>query len=330
MIVIRDWFEESREGKAFGILTVAQNFLWVITSVNIGVFQDQLGMGWRGVYWYSGGLSLLIAILTLIFLPGSPSEALKPPRRSGTREREEEREEEVEEATEIVNCACQKLREVKSAEKMTPKNAFKYFATSWHFWLMFISLCCYTYVFELTEWTSVYIYDVLPDLSYGKGNILGASWAIGGTFAALFYGFLYDVLSWRSNSIFLVGFSILLTGICTAMSLTVTYSWPLMLFYQLSFGALLVNPFYLPSSFYATRFGGDKYCGTLSGIFDGSGYALSMLMDASAGPLSDRWGWGSVMLLITLFCLIATITLAMFQYVAAPHKEEFDTKFVVN
>jgi sugar phosphate permease len=78
-------------------------------------------------------------------------------------------------------------------------------------------------------------------------------------------------------------------------------------------GSTITTPYYIPSSLYTTRFGGNKYCGTLAGAFDGFGYLCSFVIDFFIGYVSDEYGWGMALFMMMSLGLLSIITMISYQ-----------------
>ena len=78
-------------------------------------------------------------------------------------------------------------------------------------------------------------------------------------------------------------------------------------------GGSMTVPYYIPCSLYTTTFGGDKYCSSLTGIFEGIGYLAGFFMDILIGYASDLFGWPPVLIVISLCGFISTFLIFVYQ-----------------
>ena len=78
-------------------------------------------------------------------------------------------------------------------------------------------------------------------------------------------------------------------------------------------GLTLATPYYLPASIFSNEFGG-KHCGFLVALVDVAGYFASLPFLIAGGRMVKEWGWQSVIQLLLVVAVVATLTTIWFAF----------------
>ncbi len=92
-----------------------------------------------------------------------------------------------------------------------------------------------------------------------------------------------------------------------------SFEFPLAVVALFFLGLTLARPYYLPASIFSNEFGG-KHCGLLVGLVDVAGYFASLPFVISAGRMVKEWGWQSVIQLLLVVAVVATLTTIWFAF----------------
>eukprot|EP00898_Chlorokybus_atmophyticus_P008593 jgi/Chlat1/8735/Chrsp9S00722 len=272
--LVHENVKECHHGKCWGLLSTASEVGAVAASMGLAALLQRAG--WQGVF--SGAATVMAVVTTsLLFLLQRTSEQQSVGGAGAA-------------------SACVKQGDaVGGPAAQHPladaswREAMRYFSRSSKFWNCLLGVACLQPILELVTIAPLYLVD-----SHGITPVRAAELVAFIPFAAaiaLFSGgFAYDKLTQRQRA---ASMSALLAA---AAALLVSVLALPMLVLRLSLVSLCVSvPYYMPSAVFSTKFGGSKYCGTVSALLDSAGFATSMALLGGCGWLAETRGWSWVM-----------------------------------
>jgi MFS transporter, OPA family, glycerol-3-phosphate transporter len=277
------WFPYTSYATVMGILSLSFLFGDALARRFLGLL-IRWGLGWRGVFWVSGGVLLAIFLLNLVLLRESRSEIG-----------------ESEPAVNPMNVFAG------GAEEARPRGIGALlgpFLRSPAFWLVCLLSLCATLVRETFNlWTPTYLHAMA-----GYGEAQAAEWSAAfpffGGISVLAAGFLGDRFGPSGRSrVMAAGFLLAAAGL-VGLALRRQSDPGSMAVWLVSLVALgLIGPYSYLAGAMALDFGGRQGSAVASGLIDGIGYLGGVLAGDSVARVSVAFGWQ------TAFAVLAGVTL---------------------
>lgn len=291
--LISAWYPPSKFGKVWGIISTSSRLSSVLSMFLLGLLVARLP--WPGLFYASGCGSLAVVAVIFFFLKARPADVGLPAGKAAA-----------------PKYAAQEANQGSAAQ------ALKHFLKSRRFYLMCVSLMATTVMMEFIGFLPLYMRETFG-LDPSVAASASAAFPAGCLLALVGGGFLYDGVSRRGRIVLLGALLAASTG-CLALlwflpglglaggALTVAATATLF-----CFGLAVAPAYYLPMSIFSVEFGG-AHCGLLIGLIDATGYAASMVYQATGGHMVESGGWSQMLALLLLCSLVAIVTTVWFAY----------------
>lgn len=266
------WFEASRLGRIWGIISTSSRASSVLSSLLLGGLLTVLP--WRWLFFIAGAITLAVAVVCFFSLNDSPrAVGLEAPSAGRAGERETS------------------VREW--AESLPSTLAF--FARSDRVRLICASIVALTLQMEFLSFLPLYMAEVHA-LEPGMAGMASSAFPAGSFLSVLVGGAIYDRLGARQR-VRVIG-AFLATG---ALAVGVLLGLPelqlgpaaalgVAIFATFAFGFAVSPAYYIPMSVFSIEFGRSR-SGVLIGWIDACGYGATMIFAPLAGALLEARGW---------------------------------------
>ena len=139
---------------------------------------------------------------------------------------------------------------------------------------------------------------------------------------------MYKTLSARRQVNLVTGMNVCGAGLpfilaLNALKVIPALSNAVILFILTLWGVCWSLPFYLPPGIVALRLGGKEHSALLTNVFDGAGFALAAVYSIFAMKLGRKGDWCPIMLALSAFGLISTVTMRHAMNTEESQKVEF-------
>lgn len=291
--LIAAWYEPSRYGKVWGVISTSSRLSSVLSTLLLGALLARASWPW--IFFAAGTLTAVVAAAVFFFLKGSPADAGLPP----------------------PSAAADGKPAPHALDGMSLKEALIYFLRSGRVWLMCVSMVCTTILMEVIGFLPLYLKETLA-ISPAQAATASSVFPAGCFVALLAGGFVYDKVS-RKGRAPLLGGMLALSALCLAILFAMgrvppapTAAFAATAVILFLYGLTVAPAYYLPMSVFSIEHGG-KHCGVLIGLIDAAGYFAAMLFQFGGGALIDRpGGWQSLLILLMGTAVLAAASTAWF------------------
>jgi sugar phosphate permease len=249
------WFSYSAYGTAMGIISLSFLFGDAASRYFIGWLIDDVGLGWRGVFWVAAGVLSVLWVVNAALIRESPGELGLPEPRTNPDNLFGE-----------------------LGEDPHPESAGSLWSTlarSPAFWTVCVLSLCLTFLREtFNTWTPTYLVEGVG-LSAGVGAKRSALFPLFGGVSVILAGYLGDRLGRRGRAaIILVGVALcaVALGVLGSASFAGRPYPAIVLVTLVAF--LSIGPYSYLAGALSLDFGGKRGAATACGIIDGVGYLL--------------------------------------------------------
>ena len=297
--LIAAWYPSNKYGRVWGIISTSSRLSSTLSLFVLGLLVSIFS--WNNIFRIAGLVGLATVGLIFFLLKGRPKDVgLAPP----VRPAEEEEDSQAEEEHFLDQCNLHQ--------------ALWAFTLSGRFWLICLSLMCTTVLMEFIGFLPIFLresFRVAPSVAASATSVFPA----GCLLALIGGGFIYDKVT-RKGRIALLGGLLAVSCLCIvalwmlpSFAISVNFRLALAIIALFFFGLTVAPAYYLPMSIFSIEFGG-KHCGLLIGLIDATGYGASMLYQFAGGKMVDQRGWQSMLILLFVVALAATLITIWFTY----------------
>lgn len=290
---IGEWYEPERNGTIMGIISINFQFGIVVASVFCG-YLVQLGVGWKGLFYYPALVMTGVAIWSYFASKSSPQDVVPGVRFGRT-------------ASDRKALAHFHLDD--------HKPSFRELVSTLLQIRMFRQILVFSFLSHLLRsifmfWTPKFLVDI------GMGNVAAAMgsavFPLLGCFGTIFLGWYTDHYAKNGDRarmmwIMLIGLTLSLLVVARLAGQGLEHSYLLILFLGLS-GFFLYGPYSMSGGCLSLDIAGAAGAGTCTGMIDGVGYIGGALAAWGAGVLSDRLGWSQVFYVLSGFAVLAVLS----------------------
>ena len=289
---IGSWFEASRLGRIWGIISTSSRASSVLSSLLLGGLLTVLP--WRWLFFVAGAITLVVAVVCFVSLKGSPKEVgLEAPSEESPGD-----------------------GETNSGWSGSLASTIAFFAGSGRVRLICVSIFTLTLQMEFLSFLPLYMAEV-HTLEAGIAGIASSAFPAGSFLSVLVGGAIYDRLSARQR-VRIVG-ALLATG---ALSVGLLLGLPeLQLRPAVALGVAILGTFvfgfavspayYIPMSVFSIEFGRSR-SGALIGWIDACGYGATMIFAPLAGALLEAAGWPTFLVALLGVSVLSLVFLTGF------------------
>ncbi len=287
------WFSYSAYGTVMGVISLSFLFGDAVARAFMGLLIDA-GLGWRGIFWVTGGVLAVLWVINAGLIRESPGELGLP-----------------EPETNPGNLFGE-LGNDPNPESAGPLLAT--LARSPAFWVVCLMSLGATLLREtFNNWTPTYLVQGVG-LSDGAAARMSSLFPLFGGVSVLLAGFLSDRFGRGGRAaVILVG--MLLCGLALAVLGSFNFMGrsveALVLVASVAF--LLIGPYSYMAGAISLDFGGKRGGATACGIIDGVGYLLGgVLAGGVIGEMLTRSGWQGVFHGLAAVALLTGLVAAVF------------------
>ena len=288
-LLINQWFPKHHHGKSWGIISTSSRIHTALAAVLLGALVA--AFSWRSSFVIAGFFYLVASFIFLYLIKSSPTKV-------GLKDLSE-------------GAAHTNLSE-------TLKNILK--------WIIILKKdLCFVYItlmmmmlfvlYDFVAYAPLYL-NQATGLSAPDAAQASALFPLGALVSVVIFGFLYDHLKFKNLRILLIcclSLSTLFVGLLWSISsfgLSPGSTEILSFILIFMFGFTFAPAWYLPVNVYITGLGGYHIGFTLT-LVDVFGYISSAIFNVVAGRLAES-SWGSYLVFVMVFCVLATVFLFMF------------------
>jgi OPA family glycerol-3-phosphate transporter-like MFS transporter len=275
------WFPASRQAMVMGVLSLSYLFGDAVARLLLGGF-IKLGVGWRGLFFLSGGLLGAIALASWRTLKSDPADVGLPDPDPG--------------AAPAV---------APGGETYNPWAGLWALLCSGQMWLVCLMNCALTLIREtFNNWTPTYLSEVVG-LSVGDSALGSVAFPLTGGVAALAGGWLSDRCGGRHGRVMLPSLLLMVVALA-ALSVVPLQGRPVEGVLLLAGVALfLMVPYSFCSGVLAIDLGGKRASATAAGLIDTAGYLGGAFAGWGVAVLATRNGWPTAFGVLAVTGLLA-------------------------
>ncbi len=289
------WFSYSAYGSVMAILSLSYLFgdaacRWIMGQLMA------LGLGWRGVFYFSAAALGVIFVINAVFLRESPAERGLP--------------------APVANPMNVYAAEGE-AENEHPGMAaiLRPLLSSFAFWLVCLLSLGTTLLRETFNlWTPTYFVEAVG-MTAAQAASRSALFPLFGGVAVLLAGVLSDRLGLNGRNVVIV-FGMSASTLCLlGLGSAHPHASPWLPVVLVSLaGFLLLGPYSYLAGAMSLDFGGMRGSATASGIIDGVGYLAGYLAGDSMARVTVAFGWNNAFRLLACAAFLTTVVAAVLLY----------------
>jgi hypothetical protein len=205
-----------------------------------------------------------------------------------------------------------------------------HFAYSLRFWCMLVALASLTLGSEFSLISPSFLSDTIGATPMAITLTLVAIYTLSAVLV-VFGGYAIDKFEWIESSVVIVLSTLLASVGLTLLSIYIGLDksniWAVCSLTTAS-TVLQAIPYWLPSSVFAIKYGGESHCGTLAGAFDGIGVTMAVALEFALRVGLNKSQWLYVLILMSVLSYIGTGALATFQWLEKPMIQQTEPKHV--
>ncbi len=286
------WFSFSRYGTVMGIISLSFLFGDFFSRILLGELITS-GLGWRGVFYVSGGLLAAIFLVTFFFLKESPRDIGEP-------------EPDANPAN-LFGVAGHDDKQTGLGSLLGP------LLRSPVFWVV----CALSFGFTLVRetfgtWTPQYLTEV-AGMEAGAAGTASSLFPLFGGLSVLACGYASDRLGSSGRAMLILAGLILSVPALLALGYAPTGHSPLVALIILGVVAfVLIGPYSFLAGAVSLDFGGKRGSATAAGWIDGVGYLGGILAGQGVGAIAEHYGWARAFLALAVVTSLSCIAAFMY------------------
>ena len=286
------WNSYSTYGAVMGIISLIYFFGDFLSRIFLGFLAEQ-GVGWRGLFYISGGVLCLIFLLNLFLMKESPAEIGEP-----------------EPPANPANVFGEEPGE--AGEKGLKSILFPLFRNP-IFWVICLLSAGFTLVREtFNTWTPEYLVEAVK-MAPGTAGLVSSSFPLFGGISVMICGYASDRLG-NSGRAAIIFFGLLFsTPALLALGFLPLHSSPGLAVFALGIVALvLIGPYSFLAGAVSLDLGGKRGCATACGWIDGIGYFGAIASGSGVGEIAQKLGWRAAFAFLALVTALSCLASAYY------------------
>jgi OPA family sugar phosphate sensor protein UhpC-like MFS transporter len=268
--LIAAWFEASRLGRIWGIVSTSSRVSTILAGLLLGALL--LLLDWRWLFYIAATITSLFAMGNYWLLKDHPANAGLDP-----------------------VAAASPPAGTEETPRQSLLETLALFSKSGQVWLICIAIMALTVQMEFVSYLPQYMADNF-EIELGYAGMTTAVFAAGQLLSLLLGGWAYDRLSHHARALAfggLLGLGTLALAVFLAipgMGLEPGGGFLVAIVATFAFGFAISPPYYLPMSVFSVVFGRSR-SGLLVGFIDACGYGMFMVFAPIGARLLDMYGW---------------------------------------
>jgi len=281
-----NWIDYKKYGKVMGILSLSYLFGDIVARLFFGKLIN-IGFTWQMLFFMAAAMLGLILVFNLFFLKDSPAQLNLPMPETNPENLFLENEN---------NGKSQSLKEL----------LLPYFKNPSFYFLLIMSFGLTAIREAFNFWTPTYLHEVAK-LKEGDASQASSLYLIAGGISIILCG-------WVSDAIFKGKRGVLIAISCVPMAIilylmTFPFETALISILLMALtGFFLLGPYSFLAGAMSLDFGGRKGAATAVGLIDSFGYVGGTIAVKLTGHFSEKYGWSSSFLMLSIIAIITAIT----------------------
>ncbi|UKJ08166.1 MFS transporter [Solitalea lacus] len=287
-----NWISYKSYGKAMAFLSLSYLVGDIAAKLILGELVNY-NLSWQQLFYVSGAMLLIIAIIISLTLKDKPEEiGLTAPES---------------------NPASLFAEADNSDEQLTFNQLIRCYFKSKSFWLVLTISFGLTGIREAFNfWLPTYLFESAA-LSEGQASKLSSLYPLCGVGSILLAGYLSDTVFKGKRGLMIVIATVSVSFLLPLMAHKFeTATLPLVLISAI--GLLLLGPYSLLAGAISLDLGGKKGASTASGIIDAVGYTGGTLTVWLTGVTAEHQGWSDAFKLLAVLAIISALAALVFYW----------------